>query len=47
MHGEKREDAAQSSDFSADHIYRLIQDSESYKSDTLVFMDIHGKPMPW
>ena len=47
MHGEKRGDAAHSSDFSAEHLYRLIQDAESYNSDTLLFMDILGQPLPW
>ena len=47
MHGEFNERADHSPDFSADHIYRLIQNADKQKSDSLVFMDILGEPLPW
>ena len=47
MHGKRNERATYSSDFSADHIYRLIKNADAQKSDTLIFMDILGEPLPW
>jgi NAD(P)-dependent dehydrogenase (short-subunit alcohol dehydrogenase family) len=47
MHGEKSDHATQSSDFTADHIYNLIENADSHNFDSLVFMDILGKPLPW
>jgi len=47
MHGEKNDDAHHTSDFSAEHLYKLILDAESQKSDSLLFMDILGEPLPW
>ena len=47
MHGERNDKADHSSDFSADHIYRLIKNADAQKSDELVFMDILGEPLPW
>ncbi|MCL2425884.1 MAG: SDR family NAD(P)-dependent oxidoreductase [Oscillospiraceae bacterium] len=47
MHGEKADNAVHSSDFAAEHIYKLVMESESQKSESLQFTDIHGRPMPW
>jgi len=47
MHGKKCEQATYSSYFSAEHIYKLIQNADSQKSDELIFMDILGTPLPW
>jgi hypothetical protein len=47
MYGEKNDDANHTSDFSAEHIYKLILDAESQKTDSLLFMDILGDPLPW
>jgi len=47
MHGRHSTEANHSSDFSAEHIYKLIQNAEEQKKDELVFMDILGQPMPW
>ena len=47
MHGERNDRAHHSSDFSAEHIYRLVKNADAQKSDSLVFMDILGEPLPW
>jgi len=47
MHGKKADQAAISSDFTAEHIYKLVKESESQRSEELLFTDIYGKPMPW
>ena len=47
MHGDRYDIADLTPDFSAENIYKLIRDMESYKSYSPVFMDIYGKPWPW
>jgi len=47
MHGDRYDIADLTPDFSAENIYKLIRDMESFKSDSPVFMDIYGKPWPW
>jgi len=47
MHGRHSTEAHHSSDFSAEHIYKLILNADEQKKDNLVFMDILGQPMPW
>ena len=47
MHGRHSPEAHHSADFSAEHIYKLIQNADAQKKDELVFMDILGQPMPW
>ena len=47
MHGRHSTEANHSSDFSAEHLYKLILNAESQKKDELVFIDILGQPLPW
>ena len=46
-HGERNMAATYHPDFSAEHIFRLIQDAERYRSPKAVFMDLFGKPLEW
>jgi len=46
MHVKKTEQATYSSDFSAEQIYKLIQNADPQKKD-LIFIDIQGTPLPW
>jgi len=47
MHGRHSTEANHSSDFAAEHIYKLILNAEAQKKDELIFMDILGQPLPW
>jgi len=47
MHGSRYDEADHSPDFSAEHIYGLIQNASIQKKDDLIFMDILGQPLPW
>jgi len=47
MHGTKYEEATQTPDYTAEQIYKLIEDIDLYESGKAVFMDIYGKPLPW
>ena len=47
MHGDRYDSADFTPEFSAEQIYKLILDMDSYKSDKPVYMDVHGTPWPW
>ena len=47
MHGHRNDKADYTSEFSAEHLYKLIQNYDSQSPDSLVFMDILGQPLPW
>ncbi|MCL2820122.1 MAG: SDR family NAD(P)-dependent oxidoreductase [Oscillospiraceae bacterium] len=47
MHGRHSPEANHSSDFSAEHLYKLILNADAQKKDELAFMDILGQPLPW
>ena len=47
MHGRHSPEAHHSSDFAAEHIYKLILNADAQKKDELVFIDILGQPLPW
>lgn len=47
MSGEKNEEASYTPDFSAKHIFSLLQNMEQYRADKAVFMDLFGNMMNW
>jgi len=47
MHGDRYDAADLTPEFSAEQIYKMILDAETYKSDKPVYMDVHGDPWPW
>jgi len=47
MHGDRYDIADHSPEYAAENIFSLIQNSESYKSDKAVYMDLFGEPWPW
>ena len=47
MHGEMNEAATHTPDFSAEQIYKLIQNTDKYKSQDAVYIDLFGNKMNW
>lgn len=47
MHGKKNEKATYSADFSAENIYKQIQNPEHRNSEKSVFIDLFGNKMDW
>ena len=47
MHGKRYDEAEYSPDYAAEQIYDLTVNAGKYKSDKVIFMDLHGTPWPW